>query len=494
MNVKMMSAQDLSVSEIYTLNKPNPHPFTLEKARPVHFIGTGGVGMSALARILLEQGFTVSGSDAKESAYLDMLRSLGGQVYAQHESRHVPDNAIVVASSAIRSNNPEAEEAGKRGLPIYHRSDLLRELLKKYECAIGLTGTHGKTTMTGMTGLVLEAGGLDPTIIAGGKIPQLNSNAKTGKDWKYAVAELDESDGTVIQYQPKYSVIANLELDHPDHYQDGLEALKQTFRTFLGALGKDNAVIFNRDCPVTETLYQQYAHSVKPISAYPDTVPEQPDGKTYYFRNAMVNLEGGYQGDLYKGQEMLGTLWLQVPGRHNLHNAMFAAIIGHELGIPFEQIRRALENFTGMGRRFEKVGEFNGARIVDDYAHHPTEVRATLQAARDYNRHKGRVIAMFQPHRYQRLQTLWDDFLAAFEDADEVIIVDVYSAGEALMEGVTADRFVQEMDHPSAEYWPSVDTELVIARLKAILTPDDLLITMGAGDITQIGRKLVNEA
>ncbi len=482
------------MSETQLLNRPNPAPLNLDKATPIHFIGVGGIGMSALAKVLLSQGFTVSGSDAKDSPMLTTLRDLGGTISAQHQAENVPSGAIVVTSSAISTQNPEVQAAQQQGLVLYHRSDMLREILKRFEVAIGLTGTHGKTTMTGMVGMVLEQGGLDPTIIAGGKIPQLGTNAKCGKDTRYAVAELDESDGTVVQYQPGISVIANLELDHPDHYQDGLQAVIRTFQTYLSALGPQQTVLFNMSCPVTRELYQEFGHRLTGLRVWTESAPEQYTGDDYWLDNVLVHLEGGYQGDVYEGHNRLGSLWLQVPGRHNLSNAMYAAIIGHRLGVPFDVIRRTLENFTGMGRRFEQLGVVNGARIIDDYAHHPTEVRATLKAAREFNRYKGRVIAMFQPHRYQRLQALWQEFAEAFEDADEAIIVDVYSAGEAPIDGVNSLAFVQAMEHPAAEYWPSMDWNLVVARLKTMLTPDDLLITMGAGDITQVGRTLVAQA
>ncbi len=305
---------------------------------------------------------------------------------------------------------------------------------------------------------------------------------------------MDESDGTVTQYQPQISVIANLELDHPDHYQDGLEAIIRTFREYLEALGPENTVLFNMDCPVTRSLWEQYGRRVKGLRVYTESVPEYPESDSYTLQNVVLHLEGGYQADVFQGGDCIGSLWLQAPGRHNLSNALFSSVIGHRLGVSFDVIRRTLENFTGMGRRFEHVGTYNGARLVDDYAHHPTEVRATLKAAREFNRYKGRVIAVFQPHRYQRLQALWNDFLESFEDADEVIVVDVYGAGEAPVEGVNSAAFVAALGHPAAEYWPSTDWSLVQARLKTILTPDDMLITLGAGDITQVGRTLAGEA
>lgn len=474
------------------LNRPNAQPLKLEKAIPIHFIGAGGVGMSALAKILLEQGYTVSGSDAKESAYLSMLREYGGQFTAGHDAANLPDGAVVVASSAIDQDNPEVQKANQLGLPIFHRSDMLREILHAHEISIGLTGTHGKTTMTGMTGMVLEDGGLDPTILAGGKIPQLGMNAKAAKDVKYAVAELDESDGTVVQYRPTISVIANLEMDHPDHYQDGLEAVIRTFRQYLDALDKNHTVLFNLDCPVTRGLYREYRHRVSAIQVYTESSPADTEGESYSLQNVMLHLEGGYQADVYRGYDCIGSLWLQVPGKHNLWNALYAFIIGHRLGIPADTLRRTLENFKGMGRRFEQLGTYNKARVIDDYAHHPTEVKATLKAAREFNKYGGRVIAMFQPHRYQRLQALWDEFLEAFEEADEVIVLDVYAAGEAPIADISGQRFAAAMPHPAAEYWPSADWELVVARLKTMLTPDDLFITLGAGDVTQVGRLLVN--
>jgi len=464
----------------------------LDKATPVYFIGVGGIGMSGLARVLLEEGFSVSGSDAKENQYTRMLRELGGQIYIGHDEKNVPPQAVVILSTAIQEDNPEIQRARQLGLGLYHRSDLLREILKRYPVAIGLTGTHGKTTMTGMTGMVLETGGLDPTIIAGGKILELKTNAKTGKS-QYAVAELDESDGTVVQYQPKISVIANLELDHPDHFQDGLKEIIQMFDQYLSVLSHENTVLFNMDCPVTRQLYETHHSHLDGIQVYPGSEPENSDA--YWFQNVTLHAEGGYQGDLYEGQTCLGTLWLQIPGRHNLTNAMFAAIIGHRLGIAFEDIRKAIENFSGMGRRFERLGTVQGARIIDDYAHHPTEVAATLKGGQEFNRYGGgRVIAVFQPHRYQRLKALWDEFSQAFDDADEVIVVDVYSAGEAPIEGIDSRHFVEALHHHAKDYWPSSDWTLVLARLKTILTPGDLVITMGAGDITQLGRTLVAES
>jgi UDP-N-acetylmuramate--alanine ligase len=460
---------------------------SLNREQPIHFIGAGGVGMSALALILLAQGFHVSGSDREASPYLQKMKASGATVYIGHQAQQLPETALVIASTAIDENNPELLEARKRQLNVLHRSDLLQLVLRQFEKSIGLTGTHGKTSMTGMTGLIFEAAGLDPAIIAGGKIPGLNTNAKISQKRDWVVAELDESDGTVVKYQPTYSVIANLELDHPDHYQNGIDSVLETFAAYLQKLPAEAVVLLNQNCPNTRKLVGLGAAQV--IGVYPDEPPNHPQG--YWLEDVQLNEEGGYQATVKLSTESLGTIWLQVPGRYNLANALFSAALAHQCGISFDVIRRTLENFTGMGRRFERLGQYKEAWIVDDYAHHPSEVKVTLKAAQDLQP-AGRVIALFQPHRYQRLASLWDDFLSAFEDADEVIVVDVFAAGDQPIEGVNSETFVRALQHPAAEYWPSPHWDLVLARLKTLLTPGDMLITLGAGDITQVGRLLVN--
>lgn len=476
-------------------------PISLNKTTPIHLIGIGGVGMSALAKVLLKQGYKVSGSDMAENAYSKACASLGATVYIGHNSSNLPENSLVVCSTAIDTQNPEIQKAKENNLQIIHRSELLAAIEKQFLTPIALTGTHGKTTMTGMMGSVLLEAKLDPTIIAGGKLPQLESNAVCGENNNYLVFESDESDGTMARYQPKYLVISNLEFDHPDHYPDGLNGVITAFENYLASLPQDTTVIFNVACPETTKLYKKYQHALNAVSVYcgeDSSVAELGFRPQYWLENTRLHAEGGFTAEVWNFAGELGKIWLQVPGVHNLHNALLCVAVGHLLNIDFPVMRRALENFKGMGRRFEILGKINNAIVVDDYAHHPTEVDVTLEAAKKYNQQRGRVIAVFQPHRYQRLSALWDDFLKVFSRADEVIILDVYAAGDEPIDKINSERFASELISvsglESVEYWPGQNFQLMAERLKKILTEGDLLITMGAGDITKLGRLLVELA
>lgn len=470
-------------------------PLTLDKARPVHFVGIGGVGMSGLAKVLIESGFHVSGSDAAESAYTKALRDLGGTIHIGHAAQQVPPQAQLVVSSSIDRQNPEIALALEQGLEIHHRSSLLREVMQGgllgHETTIGITGTHGKTTITGMIGLALHLAGLKPTVVVGGKMPQLNTNAILSPDRRYAVAELDESDGTILQYQPTLSVVANLELDHADHYTNGLQGVLDTFRTYLKALKPGSQVFFNVTCPNTQALMQDCPADVSRILLAPgDVFTGQESETTYWLKNARPYAKGCYQAYVYRNGKMLGELNMSVPGKHNLFNGLCAVAVGDQLGVDFEVMVEALAAFTGMGRRFEKVGEWNHALLVDDYAHHPSEVLATLKAAREsLQGTSGRVIAVFQPHRYSRLQALWDDFLACFTEADRLFLTDVYAAHEPEIPGMTADAFAQRVQHPNARYVSiSPDFEALRAALAEVIQPGDIVVSMGAGNITQLLR------
>lgn len=473
------------------LNKP----LSLNKAQPVHFIGVGGVGMSGLAKILAESGFSVSGSDVAENAYTQEVAAAGGKVYKGHAAEQVPDNAILIVSSSIDRKNPEIAIALERGQEIHHRSGLLREVLQGnllgHQETIGITGTHGKTSITGMTGLALHVAGLDPTIVVGGKMPILKTNAIYGQSKKYAVAELDESDGTILQYQPTLSVVANLELDHADHYTDGLQGVLNTFRKYLDALKPGSKVFYNVSCPNTKLLLDENPAHVEAILLAPgDVFTGNETQITYWLKNARVYNKGCYQAYVYRNKTLLGELNLSVPGKHNIFNALCAVAVGDQLGADFSKLTEAITTFTGMGRRFEKVGELNHALLVDDYAHHPSEVIATLKAAKEsIAGTQGRVIAIFQPHRYSRLQALWDDFCTCFNDADVVFLTDVYAAHEPVIEGMTADRFAEAVKHPNVRYVP-LDAEFSALRnaLKETIRPGDIVLSMGAGNITGLLR------
>ena len=475
-----------------TINKP----LHLDKAQPVHFVGVGGIGMSGLAKVLLESGFQVSGSDVADSAYTQELVKLGGRIFIGHAAEQVPANAQLIVSSSIDRQNPEIAVALDRGQEIHHRSGLLREIMQGalmgHQTTIGITGTHGKTTITGMTGLALHKAQLDPTVIVGGKMPILNTNAIMGQERKYAVAELDESDGTILQYQPTLSVVANLELDHADHYTNGLQGLMDTFKTYLNALKPGSKVFYNITCPNVKQLAEQNPDQVEAILLAPgDVFTGQETQTTYWLKNARPYGKGCYQAYVYRNAKMLGELNMSVPGKHNLFNALCAVAIGDQLGADFDDLSEALFSFTGMGRRFEKVGELNNALLVDDYAHHPSEVLVTLKAAKEsLQGTSGRVVAVFQPHRYSRLQALWDEFLTCFTDADLLYLTDVYAAHEPVIPGMTADAFAQKVQHPNAKYIPlTPDFDQLRQELKSVVQPGDVVLSMGAGNITKLLRQ-----
>lgn len=479
-----------------TLNKP----LHLDKARPVHFVGVGGVGMSGLAKILAQSGFLVSGSDLADNAYTQEVAAAGGKIYQGHDASYVPESAQIIVSSSIDRKNPEIAVALERKQEIHHRSGLLREILQGnllgHEQVIGLTGTHGKTTITGMTGLALHTAGLDPTIVVGGKMPHLKTNAVYGVHRKIAVAELDESDGTILQYQPTISVVANLELDHADHYTDGLQGVLNTFRKYLGALKPGSKVFYNVDCPNTKALFEETAakNPTQPeailISAG-DMFTGLESQTTYWLKNARSYRKGCYQAYVYRNKTMLGELNLSVPGKHNLFNALCAVAVGDQLGADFEKLAEAIQAFTGMGRRFETVGEVNQALLIDDYAHHPSEVLATLKAAKEaLIPGKGRVVAIFQPHRYTRLQALWNEFAACFDDADLLYLTDVYAAHEAVIPGVTSEALAKAATHKNAQYIPlDANFETLRTELEQAIQPGDIVLSMGAGNITNLLRQ-----
>lgn len=471
-------------------------PLALDKSAPVHFIGVGGIGMSGLARVLLASGYQVSGSDVAENENTRSLAGQGAAIYKGHDGANVPAGAVVIVSTAIDDENPEVETARAQGLGIYHRSALLREVLQGsdlgHEISIGVTGTHGKTTTTGMAGVALAAGGLSPTVVVGGHIPDLETNALVSPAHQYAVAELDESDGTIVQYMPDITYIANLELDHADHYADGLAGIMDTFRVFLKHLKPGSRVIFNLSDPNVKQLLDDVPEGVEKILLAPGEIftGREPE-TTYWLKNVRHHGHGCYQGYVYKSGRLLGELHLNVPGRHNLANALAALALGDQAGADFNLMADALRKFQGMRRRFEKVGEVDNARFYDDYAHHPTEIQATLKAARDMVKGtEGRVIAVFQPHRYSRLKALWDEFTQSFADADHVILTDVYAAHEKPIEGTTTEAFARAVPHEHVAYVPSPDGNFdqIRSQLKTLVRPGDVVLSMGAGNITRLLR------
>ena len=448
-------------------------------SKKYHFMAIGGIGQSALAKMLLEKGYTVSGSDISESKYLNKLKDMGAKVFIGHKPENVPQDAKVVLSTAIAPDNPELMRAKQLGLEIIHRSDMLKILSDDYDKFIGFSGTHGKTTTSGFCAYILEKAGLNPSFAIGGIVPEVATNAKANNASPYFVAELDESDGTILKYSPYLTVINNLEADHFDFFKDGLTQVLNTFNTYIDNLKPDAKVVVNMD-----------DEGVRRLKKYSEFLTFSLENKEAdYFADNIEYLSCGSSFEVYSKGKPAGRLEISLPGVHNIYNALavFAALT--ELGIPFGQIAPYFKTFTGMGRRFQLVTEFNDIKIIDDYAHHPTEILATLKATRQYT--KNRIVAVFQPHRYTRFQGLWNEFLNAFENSDLLIVTDVYAAGEKAVEGYTSKDFVSQIKHGSSVHIAGGIKEAG-KEISKLLKPSDTVLTFGAGDITKMG-EILNE-
>lgn len=437
----------------------------------VHFIGIGGIGMSAIAEVMLERGFKISGSDLNESDQVQMLRGRGANVSVPQRAENITDDIdIVVRSTAIQASNVEYKAAVEKGIPVVHRSEMLGYLMQSQK-AICVAGSHGKTTTSSMIALVLEKNGLDPTIVVGGVISDIGSNAKNGKG-EWFVAEADESDGSFINLLPWYAVITNIEEDHLDHYKD-IDEIRDSFKQFLHKTNGEGRALLCADndesfgiasqCPVPMKTYGFHERSQYRIKNHKQT--------------GMKN-----EADIYNGDRFLGHLELQVPGRHNIANATAAVVVAMDVGLSFEEIASVLKEYKGTRRRFQLQGEVNGIAVYDDYAHHPTEIAATLEAARSVG--AGRVIAIFQPHRYSRTQFLAKEFAASLSQADEVALLDVFPAGEAPIEGVSSQLIVDHINTLAPEkHCQVVNDEYLTNGFIARLQPGDLVLVLGAGSI-----------
>ena len=435
--------------------------------------------MSGLAKYLLENGCEVSGSDICDSKYIQKLRDLGATVHIGHNADNVPDDAIVVASTAIKSDNPEIIRAKELGLSIYHRSDVLAEISRWGKFFLGYSGTHGKTTTSGLCSYVLEKAGLLPSYVVGGIIPDIGTNAHC-QDGKFFAAELDESDGTIVKYAPNICVVNNLEADHLDFYKEGLKSILETFEKFISNMNEKSIVLVNNDCDATKNL-----HSHKTISF---GISSEAD---YMAKNIVFN-EDYTSFDVYYKNNFLTDLKIILRGKHNVYNALSVLASLHQAGVDLSLVKEHFATFTGMGRRFQKVGEFNGITIFDDYAHHPTEIKATLSSAEGMKNKN--IIAVFQPHRYTRLKTLWNEFLNAFEGIDKVIVTDVYAASETPIEGINSEKFAKELSshiNIPCEYIAG-DMKTVADKLYPTLKENDVVIGLGAGTITMLGKELIS--
>ncbi|MFD3260660.1 UDP-N-acetylmuramate--L-alanine ligase [Paenibacillus lentus] len=444
----------------------------------VHFIGIGGYGMSAIARVMLEMGYTVTGSDVASQELTEKLAAKGAKIYIGHTREQVHGADLVVYSTALPKDNVERVEAEEQGIPVLHRSQMLARLLNE-RTGVAVAGAHGKTTTSSMIALVMEQCGTDPTYIIGGEIMDIGTNAKAGQG-KCVVAEADESDGSFLQYHPSLGIVTNIEADHLENYGGDFGKLKDAYVQFLNQIKPEGkAVVSGDDRNIRDLLpkvqCQVVTYGIETACDYTATDIQLGDRKVVFTMN--------------QGQQPLGQIKLSVPGRHNVYNAMATVIVCLEAGIPFAEIAEAIQHFHGAKRRFQVLGESRGILVIDDYAHHPTEIEATIAAAKATGK---RIIAVFQPQRYSRTFFLLDAFSRAFGGADEVIITDIYSpAGEKQIEGVNSSKLVdliKENSNAGARYLPTKQD--VIDDLRGRLQSGDLVITMGAGDIWKVGHEL----
>ena len=457
------------------MNRRRPVPFELG---PVHFIGIGGIGMSGIAEIMLRIGYTVQGSDAKASANTERLEKLGARIFIGQEGSNIEGASAVVYSTAIKADNPEMAAARERRLPLVRRAEMLAELMRlQFSVAVG--GTHGKTTTTSMVAALLDAGGLDPTVVNGGIINAYGTNAKVGAgDW--IVVEADESDGTFLKLKSTCAIVTNIDPEHLDHYGD-FDAVKKAFQDFVENIPFYGFAAICTDHPEVQAMAARVENRrLVPYGTNPqaevraEKIAMGPEGSHF---DAVI---APHDGPPMRWEGLL----LPMAGHHNVMNALAAIAVARELGVSEEDIRKGLAGFEGVRRRFTTTGVARGVRIVDDYGHHPVEISAVLKAARAVTP-GGRVIAVVQPHRYTRLHDLFADFCSCFNDADVVIVADVYTAGEAPIEGASRDGLVEGLRRFGHRRALPLEGPAGLARMVAEeAKAGDLVVCLGAGDIT----------
>ena len=451
-----------------------------QKPIHIHFIGIGGISMSGLAEILLKEGFTVSGSDSKESPLTKKLESAGARIiYGQKAENITPDIDCVVYTAAISKTNPELIEAVAKKIPMLTRAELLGQLMKNYSTPIAVSGTHGKTTTTSMISHILLEGNLDPTISVGGILKAIGGNIRVGNSETF-ITEACEYTNSFLHFFPKISVILNIEADHLDFFKD-LEDIRHSFRQFAGLLPEDGTLVINGEIADYEEIYQGLSCNV--VTYGPGS------GLDYSAVNVSYDEKGHVSFDLLKYGRDAGRIALSVTGNHNVSNALSAIAVAELLDIPMDIIRKGLLSFTGTDRRFEYKGEFGGVTVIDDYAHHPTEIEATLKAARHYPHAK--VWCVFQPHTYTRTKAFFHEFAEALSHADHLVLADIYAARETNTLGISSADLAQEVEKLGTDthYFPSFGE--IETFLKKNCRPGDLLITMGAGDVVNIGEDLL---
>jgi UDP-N-acetylmuramate--alanine ligase len=449
-----------------------------KKIKHIHFVGIGGIGMSGIAEVLLNLGYKVTGSDLKESDTTERLKKLGGGIFIGHNAGNIASPHVVVISSAVKNDNVEVIAAREKQIPVIPRAEMLAELMRlKYGVAIA--GAHGKTTTTSMVATLLAAGGIDPTVVIGGKLNSLGSNAKLGQG-DFLVAEADESDGSFLKLSPTIGVVTTIDEEHLDYYKD-IHEIKAAFLAFINKVPFYGVSILCLDQPHIQALipFVQKRYLTYGMSSQADyqarEVSLRPLGSTFKVLNHTRDL---------------GLFELSVPGEHNINNSLAAIAVARELDVDLEVIRKALKEFSGVQRRFQIKGEVGGILVVDDYGHHPTEVKATLAAAASGM--ERRVVVVFQPHRYTRTQHLLEDFFTAFNQADALVVMDIYAAGEKPIPGVSGQALYEGIrKHGHKDVTFISDREKIVEHMVSVLKRGDLMITLGAGDVWKLGEQIV---
>jgi UDP-N-acetylmuramate--alanine ligase len=453
---------------------PRPVPFDLG---PVHFVGIGGIGMSAIAEIMLRIGYVVQGSDARASPNTERLQALGAKVFIGHDGAHLDGASAVVFSTAIKADNPEITAARELRLPLVRRAEMLAELMR-LQHSVAVSGTHGKTTTTSMVAALLDAGGLDPTVVNGGIINAYGANAKVGQG-EWMVVEADESDGSFLRLRSTIAVVTNIDPEHLDHYGE-FEAVKRAFQDFVESIPFYGFAVLCTDHPEVQAVAAKVEN--RRVVSY---------GVNPQAEIRAINILAGASGSTFEvaitplsgPATVITDLMLPMAGEHNVINSLAAIAVARELGVVEDDIRKGLAGFLGVKRRFTPTGEARGVRVIDDYGHHPVEIAAALRAARGVT--NGRVIAVVQPHRYSRLAGLFEEFCACFNDADVVIVADVYAAGEAPLEGASREALVEGLRRwGHRRVVPLAGPDELAAVVAEEAKEGDLVVCLGAGDIT----------
>jgi UDP-N-acetylmuramate--alanine ligase len=452
-----------------------------QKKYHIHFVGIGGIGMSGIAELLLNLEYKVSGSDLKRTDITDRLGRLGGTIFEGHAAGQITGADVVVVSSAIDDTNPEVHAALQHSVPVIPRAEMLAELMRlKYSIAIA--GAHGKTSTTSLVASVLDAGQLDPTVVIGGKLKSIGSNAVLGQG-DYIVAEADESDGSFLKYSPAIAVVTNIDREHLDFYKD-LEEIKQVFLNFIDRIPFYGLAVLCLDNEAVQDLIPQMRKRFVTYGISSQADLQAVDVTCRGLTSKFTVVHSG---------RTLGKITLNLPGEHNVYNSLASIAVGLELGISFRKIKGALEKAEGVQRRMEIKGRANGGLVLDDYGHHPTEIKTTLTALTHGWPGKRKVI-VFQPHRYTRTQALFDDFARSFYQADILFVLPIYAASEQPIEGVTSDKLCKSIQaHGHKEVYFVEDMDAVVDQLAGMITDRDVVLTLGAGNVYQVGEALLEK-